>query len=132
VAAWAAVIFVASTGWFAGPRTESMVLPVLAWLFPHADHETLLLLHAGVRKLGHFTEYFVLGVLIARALRDERGWQLHHALMAVALAGSYAVTDELHQRFVPGRTAAAGDVVIDTLGATAAQIVLALRWPSRP
>lgn len=131
MAAWAAVIFVASTGWFAGPRTESMVLPVLAWLFPRASHETLLVLHAVVRKLGHFSEYFVLGVLIARALRDERGWQLHHALLAVALAGSYAVTDELHQRFVPGRTAAAGDVVIDTLGATAAQIVLALRWPSR-
>jgi len=131
VAAWAAVIFFASTGWFAGPRTEAIVVPLLAWLFPHAGPETLLTLHAGLRKLGHFSEYFVLGVLIARALRDERGWQLHHALMAVALAGSYAVTDELHQRFVPGRTAAAGDVVIDTLGAAAAQIVLALRWPRR-
>jgi VanZ family protein len=127
VAAWAAVIFIASTGWFAGSRTESVVVPFLAWLFPHASHETLLEIHAVLRKLGHFTEYFILGVLIARALRDERGWQLHHALMAIALAATYAVTDELHQRFVPGRTAAVSDVGIDTLGATAAQLVLWIR-----
>lgn len=127
MAAWAAVIFIASTGWFAGSRTESVVVPFLAWLFPHASLETLLEIHAVLRKLGHFTEYFVLGVLIARALRDERGWQLHHALMAIALAATYAVTDELHQRFVPGRTAAASDVGIDTLGATAAQLVLWIR-----
>jgi len=127
VAAWAAVIFTASTGWFAGSRTESVVVPFLAWLFPHASPETLLEIHAVLRKLGHFTEYFILGVLIARALRDERGWQLHHALMAIALAASYAVTDELHQRFVPGRTAAASDVGIDTLGAITAQLVLWIR-----
>ena len=128
VVAWAAVIFTASTGWFAGSRTESVVVPILAWLLPDASMETLLTLHAVIRKLGHFSEYFVLGVLIARALRDQRGWRLHHALMAIALASTYAVTDELHQRFVPGRTAAAGDVGIDTLGAVAAQLALAWRY----
>jgi len=127
VVAWAAAIFVASTGWFTGSRTESVVVPILAWLFPRADPHTLEVMHAVVRKLGHFTEYLVLGVLIARALRDERGWRLHHALMALVLATSYAVTDELHQHFVPGRTAAAGDVGIDALGAAVGQIVLALR-----
>lgn len=129
--AWAAVIFTASTGWFAGSRTESFIVPFLAWLFPGASPETLLAMHAVVRKLGHFSEYFVLGVLIARALRDERGWLLRHAVLAVALAASYAVTDELHQRFVPGRTAAAGDVAIDTLGALTAQSVIAARSRAR-
>jgi VanZ family protein len=127
VVAWAAAIFLASTSWFAGSRTESVIVPLLAWLFPHADPHALETTHAVLRKLGHFTEYLVLGVLIARALRDERGWQLHHALMAFALATSYAVTDELHQHFVPGRTAAVGDVGIDALGASAGQIAMALR-----
>ena len=81
-----------------------------------------------LRKLAHFTEYAIFGWLIMRALRDTRGWQLHHALMAVALAGTYAVSDELHQVFVPGRTAAFGDVVIDTLGAATAQVLIAIGW----
>jgi VanZ family protein len=131
VGAWAVVIFVASSGWFAGPRTESVILPVLAWIFPSADLHTLHVLHAFLRKLGHFTEYAVLGLLIARALRDERGWQLHHALMSIMLAASYAVTDELHQHFVPGRTAAGGDVLIDALGAVTGQIGLALSAHAR-
>ncbi len=129
--AWAGVIFTASTGWFTGSRTESFVVPFLAWLFPHAHPQTLHAAHAAIRKLGHFGEYFVLSVLVMRALRDERGWRLHHAVLAVVLAASYAVTDEFHQRFVPGRTAAVGDVGIDTLGAIAAQLVIALRAVTR-
>ena len=126
--AWAGVIFAASSGWFAGPRTEAVIVPLLAWIFPHADPPTLAAVHALLRKLGHFTEYAILGLLIARALRDERGWQLHHALMAVALAASYAVTDEVHQHFVPGRTAALGDVAIDALGAVSGQVALFVSW----
>lgn len=132
VALWAAVIFVASTSWFAGPRTEAALLPFLAWLLPRADVRTLETVHAAIRKLGHFTEYLILGLLIVRALRDRRGWQLHHALLAVALATTYAVTDELHQHFVPGRTAAAGDVAIDALGAIGGQVGVAIRAARRP
>ena len=100
---------------------------MLAWLFPGAERHTLESLHAVVRKLGHVTEYLILGILIARALRDARGWTLRHAVMAVVLAGSYAVTDELHQHFVSSRTADAGDVAIDTAAAIAGQIGLAFR-----
>jgi VanZ family protein len=52
-------------------------------------------------------------------------------VLAVALATAYAVTDELHQRFVLGRSATANDVVIDMLGAVSAQIASALWWRSR-
>jgi VanZ family protein len=127
VLAWATLIFIASTSWFTGPHTESMIVPLLAWLFPRADPHTLATLHAIIRKLGHFTEYLILGLLISRALRDARGWRLEHALMAVALATVYAVSDEVHQRFVPGRTAAAGDVAIDALGAFVGQVAIAVR-----
>jgi VanZ family protein len=127
VVAWAGVIFFASTSWFTGAHTGSVILPVLAWLFPHAHPHTLESIHAGIRKVAHFTEYLILGVLIMRALRDTRGWRLQHALMAIALATVYAVSDELHQRFVPGRTAAAGDVGVDAMGAVVGQIWIAMR-----
>ena len=127
VVVWAALIFLASTSWFTGSRTESVVVPLLAWLFPHASLQTLETMHTIVRKSAHFSEYLIFGLLIARALRDARGWLWRHAVLAVLLAASYAVTDELHQHFVPGRTAAVGDVVIDAIGATVGQLWLGLR-----
>jgi VanZ family protein len=61
-----------------------------------------------LRKLAHATEYAVLGALLLRALARP--------LPAFALGVLYAVTDELHQHFVPGRRGAALDVVIDAAG----------------
>ena len=128
VAAWAALIFLASTSWFSGSHTDSALRPFLVWLFPGATTHRIDEIHAGIRKLAHFTEYAIFGWLIMRALRDARGWRLHHALMAITLAATYAVSDEVHQIFVPGRTAAFGDVLIDTLGAATAQVLIAIAW----
>lgn len=80
-------------------------------------------MHFFVRKAGHFTEYFVLSLLILRGVRAGRkrvrlAW-MAIALLAVAL---YASLDEFHQRFVPGRTAAVSDVVLDTTGGAFAQL----------
>ena len=128
VVVWAGVIFLASTGWFAESRTDSVLRPLLGWLFPHAGPEAAATMNAVVRKLGHFVEYAILGWLITRALAGAGGWQPRHALLAVALAAAYAMTDELHQRFVLGRTAALGDVVIDIVGAASAQGLVAAWW----
>jgi VanZ family protein len=64
-----------------------------------------------LRKLAHLAEYAVLGVLLDRALRRPQ------LVVAVALAGFYAVTDEVHQLFVEGRHGSPVDVGIDTFGA---------------
>ena len=61
-----------------------------------------------LRKLAHFCEYGVLGLLLARAAGRET--------VALAAGVAYAVTDELHQSFVPGRNAAFRDVAIDWAG----------------
>jgi len=63
-----------------------------------------------LRKLAHLSEYAVLGALLQRAL--SRPW------LAVLVGGLYALSDEIHQHFVPGRHAAWYDVVIDTIGVT--------------
>jgi len=64
-----------------------------------------------LRKIAHFCEYAVLGLLLVRATRSET---------AAAAAGAlYAASDELHQHFVPGRHAAVRDVAIDTAGVLA-------------
>ena len=70
-----------------------------------------------LRKAAHLAEYAILGALLARATRSP--------VVAVALAGLYAVSDEVHQTFVDGRVGAPLDVAIDTLGARSAC------WPGR-
>jgi VanZ family protein len=61
-----------------------------------------------LRKLAHAAEFAVLGALLLRALREE--------LPALAAGIAYAVTDELHQHFVPGRLGSPVDVLIDSAG----------------
>ena len=124
---WATLIWTFSTGWFTGDRTAAIVLPVLSFLFPNASPAELRAIHQGVRKLAHFTEYLVLSVLLYRALRGGRRWNLRAAALAFTLSGVYAMSDELHQWFVPGRTAAASDCLIDMSGAVAGQGLLAAR-----
>ena len=119
VAVWAGLISVFSSGLFSGSHTGGVLLPVLRALFPGASSEVLALLHASIRKMAHFVEYLVLGVLLVRALRQEglRGREL--ATVAICLGIGYAALDELHQAFVPSRTSSPRDVAVDGIGIVA-------------
>ena len=69
--------------------------------------------------LWHGVGYGLLAALLLRALAAAR-WEAvtgRTALLAAALATSYGVTDELHQWFVPGRTAEWSDLAADAAGA---------------
>ena len=61
-----------------------------------------------LRKLAHAAEYGVLGALLLRATARPR--------VAVVLGSLYAVSDELHQSFVPGRAGSPLDVALDAVG----------------
>ncbi|HEU0303567.1 MAG TPA: VanZ family protein [Gaiellaceae bacterium] len=61
-----------------------------------------------LRKIAHAAEYAVLGALLLRALGRE--------LPAATIGIAYAVTDEIHQAFVPGRQGAPLDVLVDAAG----------------
>ena len=70
-------------------------------------------------KTAHFLVYGLLGFLILRALSGGSlsAMTPSRAIAAMALAGLYGLTDEIHQFFVPGRNPDVLDVVADTLGA---------------
>ncbi len=68
-----------------------------------------------VRKVGHAAVFSILAILVHFAL----GERPRRELLAWVAASVYAVTDELHQAFVPGRGPSPADVVIDVLGVTA-------------
>jgi VanZ family protein len=70
-----------------------------------------------VKKGGHFSGYALLGAANAFALqRGPRSTWLEVGV-AVGLALLYAISDELHQSFTPGRTPSLMDIAIDTAGA---------------
>jgi len=54
----------------------------------------------------------------------DKPWQWADALIAVAVAGVYAASDELHQYFVPSRGASIADVLLDTTGAAVGILAL--------
>jgi VanZ family protein len=70
-------------------------------------------------KSGHFTGYLILSALLVRALAGGRiaGITWRAILLAVLGATLYGVTDEIHQRFVPGRSPDLADIVADAAGA---------------
>jgi VanZ family protein len=90
-------------------------LPVLAWAAVIFAFSAVPSLGTGLgdwdlllRKLAHVTEYAVLGALLVRAIGRSGP--------ALLLGTLYAVSDELHQSFVPGRAGRPLDVAIDMVG----------------
>lgn len=66
-----------------------------------------------IRKSAHAFLYLVLGILVTIALFPHRlSWRQHLIVAAVVIC-IYALSDELHQLFVPGRAGLWSDVVID-------------------
>jgi VanZ family protein len=119
----AALISAFSTHYFSGEQTARTIIPVLHWLFPFANSHTLHLMHVGIRKLAHVTEFGVLSVSVFHGVRAERhGWKIQWAVITLVIAVSYAGLDEWHQSFVPLREARFRDVLIDSIGALLAQV----------
>lgn len=71
------------------------------------------MLDVPVRKFAHFTEYFILGVLVYFTLRS---FNIKNYYWMILLCFLYAYSDEIHQLFVLGRSCSIFDVLLDTLG----------------
>jgi len=103
---WAGVIFYFSSI----PSLESGLAVSVDWV---------------LRKVAHMGVYAVLAALLFRAFRTGHATELKKAAcFAAVFAIGYALTDELHQLYVPGRHGRLRDVGIDALGAALAVIAL--------
>lgn len=76
-----------------------------------------------VRKLAHFTEYLILGVLMFLTFKSYGIEEYSFVVIACIL---YAATDEMHQYFVPGRACKILDVIIDSLGSATGIFLISL------
>jgi len=80
-------------------------------------------MHLIIRKLAHFTEYFILSLLFYNIIRPYTKYKYWYSLL---FAFFYACTDELHQYYIPNRVGSFIDVLIDTTGASLAMLLMYL------
>ena len=118
VLAWAGVIFFFSTERFSSASTSRIIGPILHWFYPNISAELERIAHYFVRKVGHWSEYFILAVLSMRALHQKflQSLSFRKVALTALVIFLYACSDEFHQLFVPGRSASLNDSLLDFFG----------------
>jgi VanZ family protein len=76
-----------------------------------------------LKKISHALAYGVLGWLYQRALRPHLCASTILRVVSGGLAVAYALSDEYHQTFVPGRNGQLLDVMVDGVGAGGAMLL---------
>ena len=102
-------------------------LPLLAWMaaiFFMSDQPKTSIPSFGVwntliKKGAHFLAYALLALL---ALRGTGGGKRPY-LWALLITSLYAISDEYHQTFIPGRHGQLMDVLIDSAGGATALLI---------
>ncbi len=112
---WAGIIFFFSTDQFSSDNTSSFLQPLLSAIFSGITPQQFNEIHFVIRKLAHWSEYFIFSLLLIRALSGGLRGKLNFARAVGILAAVllYALSDEFHQVFVPSRTPSLADVGID-------------------
>jgi len=107
---WMILIFVMSSFNSTESSNQSnFIVNIIVNIFNINNIDTLSLI---IRKLAHFTEYFVLGLLVYNMINNYN----KKTSFAIIICILYAISDELHQVLVPGRSCQLLDIIIDSLG----------------
>lgn len=125
VVLWAALIFMFSaqngeqSGGLSNKIIESVVMPVLEFTGIKYESINFSAISFLVRKAAHMFIYFVLAILAVNAVLGT--FSFNNGLIPYGIALGfcflYAISDEFHQSFSPGRNMAFADIMIDTAGA---------------
>ncbi len=76
-----------------------------------------------IRKCAHFVLYAIGGFLVLNYLNTTNLKEKYTIMFSIIFVLVYAITDEVHQLFVPGRSGEVRDVFIDTLGASVGTLI---------
>ena len=120
-------VFAKRSTWWGGWLPVLLAMGVIFFVSgqPSVELPNFGLWDFGVKKLGHFLAYGALNLLALRAVLDGK----RPYLMALLITLAYAMSDEFHQTFIPGRNGTPVDVIIDMLGAfTFLWLVYWRRW----
>ena len=108
---WMILIFIMSS--FNATESNSQSSIIVNFALTVFNIKNISLLTLVIRKLAHFSEYLVLGLLIYNYFKDCD----KKIYSSILICFAYAISDEIHQLFVSGRSFQIGDIIIDTIGA---------------
>lgn len=113
------VIFLFSTesGDTSADRSTSLKETLLSFLDPVLPDLIYNFIDEHIRQLAHFTLYFLLGITVSMATKCVIIHPIFSYITSFVICFVYALSDELHQYFVPGRSCRIIDIGIDSLGA---------------
>ena len=118
VIGWMVVIFIYSSQPAVISNEKSrFVITIFKYIWLNLDSLLGELSDFIVRKLGHFTEYAILYLLLYNAMKESFKSKTT-LIVSLVILFFYASSDEIHQYFVPGRACRIQDVLIDTCGGT--------------
>lgn len=94
-----------------------IIIKIVEKMIPNANFDIAIFNHI-IRKNAHFFVYLVLGILVINALGESGLHGYKCIILALLICVLYAISDEVHQLFVPGRGGQVRDVIIDSAGAS--------------
>lgn len=116
---WVAIICVESTDLLSSENTGSLLYRLVTRLFGPVNLYDFLRFHFYLRKIGHVVGYGMLSLLLLRGWRatldPARAWLGRVTLLAWLGTVFVASMDEWHQSYIPSRTGALHDVVLDSI-----------------
>lgn len=92
-----------------------LIIKVVEKVVPGVEYNVKSVNNA-LRKGAHFFAFLILGLLVINALQRSGIGGFRCVALALVICILYAVTDEVHQLFVPGRGGQMRDVLIDIAG----------------
>ena len=107
---WMSLIFIMSSFDATESSNQSgFIVNIISSILNISDINTLSFI---IRKLAHFTEYLILGLFVYNMIKNCN----QKTYIAILICILYALSDEIHQIFVPGREFKLLDITIDSIG----------------
>lgn len=130
---WASTIFMFSHqgGEQSSSTSQGTVRIVLENIIPNhltenEKEEIIQKIEPFVRKLAHYAVYIIGGILIYSFMNTFSMTMKRSFLFSQIIGTGYAITDELHQYFIPGRSAQISDILLDAFGVLTGIIMMIL------
>lgn len=127
---WMIIIFLLSSQ--NGSESADLTNSVVYTFFEiyNVSHDTITFIIPDIfliiRKIAHFTEYFILGILFMNLLKEFNISSKKRIIYSILFCLLYATTDEFHQLFISNRVGSIFDVLIDFSGSISGIIMFSL------
>jgi len=108
---WMFIIFMMSS--YDGNESSNQSGMIVNFIANLLNIDNINVLSLIIRKMAHFTEYLILGLLVVNMINNYNNKSI---LISIIICIIYATSDEIHQLFVPGRSCQLLDILIDTIG----------------